>query len=78
VQIVSERSTFDEDPAAFHKRYAEKQVGLGTALTVPSKLTVLSKVATSSKVSLNSICCILTAPHRPSLVKGQPVQSSPH
>jgi Mg-chelatase subunit ChlI len=26
VQIVSERSTFDEDPAAFHKRYAEKQV----------------------------------------------------
>ena len=27
VQIVSERSTFDEDPAAFHKRYAEKQVG---------------------------------------------------
>ncbi len=27
VQIVSERSTFDEDPAAYHKRYAEKQVG---------------------------------------------------
>lgn len=28
VQIVSERSTFDENPADFHKRYAEKQVGL--------------------------------------------------
>lgn len=28
VQIVSERSTFDEDPAAFHKVYADKQVGL--------------------------------------------------
>jgi Mg-chelatase subunit ChlI len=27
VQIVSERSTFDENPAEFHKRYAEKQVG---------------------------------------------------
>jgi Mg-chelatase subunit ChlI len=26
VQIVSERSTFDEDPAAFHKKYADKQV----------------------------------------------------
>jgi magnesium chelatase subunit I len=26
VQIVSERSTFDENPAEFHKKYAEKQV----------------------------------------------------
>jgi hypothetical protein len=26
VQIVSERSTFDEDPASFHKKYADKQV----------------------------------------------------
>lgn len=27
VQIVSERSTFDENPAEFHKKYADKQVG---------------------------------------------------
>jgi hypothetical protein len=26
VQIVSERSTFDENPSEFHKKYAEKQV----------------------------------------------------
>lgn len=32
VQIVSERSTFDEDPAAFHKKYAEKQVRLRPVL----------------------------------------------
>jgi hypothetical protein len=41
VQIVSERSTFDEDPAAFHKRYAEKQVGLGRALCCPKCLKVV-------------------------------------
>jgi hypothetical protein len=29
VQIVSERSTFDENPAEFHKKYAEKQVRAG-------------------------------------------------
>jgi Mg-chelatase subunit ChlI len=38
VQIVSERSTFDEDPAAFHKKYAEKQVKHAGALCCAARI----------------------------------------
>lgn len=44
VQIVSERSTFDENPAEFHKKYADKQVSAAEALA-----WLLCAVVSSSK-----------------------------
>lgn len=63
VQIVSERSTFDEDPAAFHKRYAEKQVGLGRALCCPKCLKVVKYL-----YSICSNTITLTLPATPALI----------
>jgi hypothetical protein len=42
VQIVSERSTFDENPAEFHKKYAEKQVRRGFSYLQGTQWYVLS------------------------------------
>jgi len=56
VQIVSERSTFDEDPAAFHKRYSEKQHALTQRIVDARKKLRSVQIPYDFRVKISAIC----------------------
>ncbi|WIA38551.1 hypothetical protein OEZ86_001867 [Tetradesmus obliquus] len=56
VQIVSERSTFDENPAEFHKKYAEKQGALTQRIVEARTRLKTVAIPYEFRVKISAIC----------------------